>query len=335
MKRHLGIQVDLQLLGKYVSGEASPEEALAIDLWRSESPQNNQVFESVMRLWDESSEKNTYRPPENIEEWRKLKKAIETDPQQSVIQVNKKSFRRWKVAAAVLILLGGALVFYLLFPRTTATTYSKMIRSEESVVNDTLRDSTIISLFRHSRLSVQDQFAVTGREVKLEGESYFSVKRLSDLPFIIHTGGIKIIVLGTTFNVKNYPEKVTVSVRNGVVKMQKDSAGIVVRTGSTGTFYKTDNRFVLHTDSLNLNIFSYTTGALYFNNTPMKEVKEVLERAYNIKVLFKDKSLTNLRINTHFKKKPLDYVLRVISASLGIQYYLKDDTLYFYKEETQ
>lgn len=335
MKRHSDIQVDLQLIGKYLSGEASPEEALAIDIWRDESSQNNRMFESVVRLWDGSSEENAYQQPQIIDKWEKLKRGIDEGQQEPASLVNRRSFIGWKIAATFLILLGAAVVFYLLRPHTTPTTYSKVISPEGTIIKDTLKDATIVSLFRDSRLSIQDKFAAVGREVKLDGESYFSVEPLPGQPFIIHTGGIKIIVLSTTFNVKDYYEKVTVSVRSGAVRMQKDTASIVVTAGSTGTFYKTDKRFVLYTDSLNINAYSYATGELYFNNASMKEVKEVLENTYDVKVLFKDKSLTRLRINTRFKKQPLDYVLKVISASLGIQYYVKDDTLYFSKGKTQ
>jgi len=44
------------------------------------------------------------------------------------------------------------------------------------------------------------------REVTLIGEAYFDVAHDSSRPFIIHTGKINIKVLGTSFNVRNYPQ---------------------------------------------------------------------------------------------------------------------------------
>lgn len=293
------------------------------------------MFESVMRLWNESSEEGGYQKPHIERKWEALRTAIETGQKRPALRKNKRLFTKWRVAAAFLVLLGIAAFLYLQRPRDEQAVYHKVIRSEGNIVHYTLRDSTTISLFRNSRLSIQDQFAVTGRKVKLEGQSYFSVKRSRGRPFIIYTGGIKIMVLGTSFNVKDYPESISVGVREGAVKMQKDSLSMVVKAGSTGIFYKKDLRFVLYADSLNRNAYSYATGALYFNNTSMREVKTALEHTYGITVMFKDDSLAYQRIHTYFKRQSLDYVAKIISASLGIQYYFKDDTLYFYKQKIQ
>jgi len=325
----------LQLIGKYLSGEASPEEAAAIDSWRTKSSENNRIFESTARLWEESAATGRYRKPQNSANWLKLKRNFQAGPEQSPSFIKKLFLTPWKVAAVILLSLGIAALFYLLLSRSPQVTYNKIARTKKTVVKDTLPDASVITLSRNSSLSIQDRFARTGRTVKLEGEGYFSVKPVKDRPFVIYTGGIKITVLGTAFNVKNEPKKVTVGVSHGKVKLQKDSSGILVTAGSTGIFHKTDKRFVLHPDSLNRNAYSYATGELYFNKASMEEVKDVLENTYGINVYFKKETLNNLRLNTQFKDRPLDYVLKVIGASLRIQYDLKDDTLYFFKKESK
>ncbi len=333
MKRHSGIPIDLQLIGKYLSGEASPEEAAAIDSWRVKSLENNQTFESIARLWEESATTGRHRQPQNLDNWLKLKRDLKSGPKKSLSYINKNLFKPWKIAAVLLLSLGIAALFYLLLPQSSQVTYDKVVRTKKTVAKETLPDSSVITLFRHSSLSIQDRFALTGRKVKLAGNGYFSIKPAKNQPFIVYTGDIKIIVLGTDFNVKNEPEKVIVGVRNGKVKMQKDSSEIIVTAGSTGIFNKVNKKLVLHADSLNRNAYSYVTRELYFNNASMKEVKEALENAYGINVRFKSDTLNNLRINTQFKEQPLDYVLKVIGASLRIQYDLKDDTLYFFKNK--
>src|SRR5690625_4620000 len=104
MKRHSGVPIDLQLIGKYLSGEASPEEAAAIDSWRTESAQNNRMFESTARLWEESAGGNRYRKPQNSANWLKLKESIDKAGAKRVSRLTpNKYLKTWKIAVAVLL----------------------------------------------------------------------------------------------------------------------------------------------------------------------------------------------------------------------------------------
>jgi ferric-dicitrate binding protein FerR (iron transport regulator) len=55
-----------------------------------------------------------------------------------------------------------------------------------------------------SKLTYEGNFKGNLREVRLDGEAYFDVVKDALHPFIVHTSGIDIKVLGTAFNVKAY-----------------------------------------------------------------------------------------------------------------------------------
>ena len=61
-----------------------------------------------------------------------------------------------------------------------------------------------------SKIQYFNNFNQSGREVHLEGEGYFEVKKNQDKPFIVTTSDIRIKALGTTFNIKAYPEEKTI-----------------------------------------------------------------------------------------------------------------------------
>src|SRR5690606_31670859 len=69
-----------------------------------------------------------------------------------------------------------------------------------------LPDGTKVWLNADSRLVYDGLLEGDTREVRLEGEAYFDVTRNVNRPFIITTDKISIRVLGTTFNVKAYPD---------------------------------------------------------------------------------------------------------------------------------
>lgn len=68
----------------------------------------------------------------------------------------------------------------------------------------TLSDGTRVWLNADSELRFPARFTGEFREVWLEGEAYFDVARNEQAPFIIHSGGVKMEVLGTSFNVRHY-----------------------------------------------------------------------------------------------------------------------------------
>ena len=69
----------------------------------------------------------------------------------------------------------------------------------------TLADGTLVCLNAGSKLRFPVQFSGDTRRVELEGEGYFQVIRNENRPFVVGASGVNITVLGTEFNVSNYP----------------------------------------------------------------------------------------------------------------------------------
>ena len=67
-----------------------------------------------------------------------------------------------------------------------------------------LSDGTIVWLNAESELSYPVRFKNDCREVEVNGEAYFEVAKCVDRPFIVNANGMRIRVLGTSFNVRAY-----------------------------------------------------------------------------------------------------------------------------------
>ncbi len=71
-----------------------------------------------------------------------------------------------------------------------------------------LPDSSVVTLNSGSSLKYSASgFNSDNRSVSLSGEGFFSVNTDSTRPFYVTTPGIKVKVLGTTFNLKAYPDE--------------------------------------------------------------------------------------------------------------------------------
>ena len=75
-----------------------------------------------------------------------------------------------------------------------------------------LPDGTSVWLNADSKLLYDNNFGINNRNVTLCGEGYFEVSKNKNLPFQVVSDDIKVEVLGTKFNVKNYPEDPNIKV---------------------------------------------------------------------------------------------------------------------------
>ncbi|MEX0770483.1 MAG: FecR domain-containing protein [Balneolaceae bacterium] len=196
--------------------------------------------------------------------------------------------------------------------------------------NMVLSDGTNISFNADTRVELPETFDRDKREVFLhEGEAYFEVAADPDRPFLIHSRGAVIRVLGTSFSVRSYPEDKTlqVAVKEGTVTLapvHDESNKLTLTTRQLGLYSLADQR--LSTEEIeDMDLFlSWTEGVLKFKDTPLTEVARQLERRYNVEIEFGSPELKKLRLTAEFKSRSMNNVLNVLSASLGISYFEED-----------
>ena len=85
--------------------------------------------------------------------------------------------------------------------------WNKVITSVGGEYCVTLSDGTRVWLNANTELEFPVRFVRDKRVVYLKGEAYFEVARDEAKPFIVETNGMKTRVLGTSFNVKAYPDE--------------------------------------------------------------------------------------------------------------------------------
>ena len=152
-----------------------------------------------------------------------------------------------------------------------------------------LADGTHIWLNSGSQLSYPVKFEADSREVYLSGEAFFKVKTNLDKPFYVITRDVKVKVFGTSFNISSYDEDKTIEtvlvegkISAGKNKMFAKTINIV--PGERMTYDKKNE--TLSTDKVDVKMFSsWVNGYLVFENVPLTEIFEKLERLYNKKIV--------------------------------------------------
>ena len=324
--------VNYELLGKFLSGEASPEEAIEVDDWIGQSAENRILFEQVSASW----------------KGMPVQSPVSSQSTVSSLKLHK----YWIGIAASFLIVCGSLFLFFKSSHHHADGISQAggISSSDShtpgndshppdnisfmtrqagneIVTDTLPDRSVVVQNVHSQLQYANNFNIAAREIQLNGEAWFNVTPNPARPFIIHVGDIRVVVLGTSFNISDDSSRIEVSVKTGSIMMSNDTDSLVVKAGQQGTYNKSDKKFKL-SPKFNANDQGYATKILNFENIPLKEIAAQIEKAYGVTVVFQDDSLKNLTMSSSFDNNPITYIFDVISITLHVKYTIENKTVY-------
>jgi len=298
---------------------SQPEEEL-LSAWLGGSLQNKAGFEEVARVWKLSPPVSETFEPNAEAAWQKVKQktilSSQSDKGNGAKVVRLPTYI-WKVAASVLLVVGfGYLVNKSV--QKDVSWHTIATAGEKKMVK--LPDSSEVWLNKNSNLSYTD-FEGDKREVKLEGEAFFDIKRKPKQPFSIKGRESVTEVLGTSFNLRS-PENGhdVVEVVTGLVafsSIKNPDARLQLRPGQKGEIEK-DGR-VMETAIANKNFRSWESDRLVFDNSGLKEVTESLENHFGIDVDLDNSALANCRFTGSFEKPDLKEVLEILKLSVNLK----------------
>ena len=185
-----------------------------------------------------------------------------------------------------------------------------------------LSDGTEIWLNADSRITYPICFKGTTREVSISGEAYFKVSKYAGKSFIVKTHHGNIRVLGTEFNVKDYPDdkKLTLTLVKGKIDYG--------RQGMQRHFELEPNQQltvegqdppVLQTVNPYYDI-CWKDGQFMFQQQKLEDLFRQLERWYDIEVSYTDESLKQLHFSGELSRyKNVDTFVDVFERSAGIK----------------
>lgn len=321
--------MDDQLLAKYLSGEATPEEAILVEEWLS-IPGNMEQFRQSAAVWAQLAGDPLHRLPEQNSTWQKIRPALQQ--RQNSRPRAHNSWWKYSIAASILaILLAGS---WFLFFRTSPNQEGDYMAREYvqrtatgQVLRDTLPDGSLVVLNSFSRIQYAKDFPAGGRILGLTGEAWFDVAPDPARIFRVNAGPVAIKVLGTRFNVRTTPDSVLVALESGSVRMCAGSDSITLQPGQTGIYDIRNRRFGLAPFD-DINQTGYATRNFDFKNASLQSIAAQIEKAYDIRIVFSNKALEKCTMSSTFNNESLDYILNVIAVTLNIQFRTENKTVY-------
>ena len=189
----------------------------------------------------------------------------------------------------------------------------------------TLDDGTVVWLNAQSSLTYSPDFSENERKVILTGEAYFEVVYNPAKPFTVSTSDIQITVLGTTFNVNNYPE-------TNYTQVSLIDGHLVVTNGKEEVFLKSNEELLCVNNSMTIGkiadpeYFLWKDGIYSFTNIPLHEIFSKLERYYDMPIKVENLPILEMEYTVKFRQQDgLDMALRMIQKTYPFKIEKKED----------
>lgn len=194
-----------------------------------------------------------------------------------------------------------------------------------------LADGSRVILNGGSSLEIPDNFGKKNREIRFCGEAYFEIAKNPEKPFIVHSEGMDVKVLGTTFNVKAYPTDSVFEaiLAEGHIRLtnQRTDKEINMLPNDKVIFNKQDESF-LKTQVNALNEIGWMEQRYQFEAESFFEISKILERGFGVTFIIENKDMLSKRISAEFKKgESLKDIMQILSLSSSFEYTINQKTI--------
>ena len=252
--------------------------------------------------------------------WNKLQTniAAEKPHQQFFIRSKHINFLLW---AALISLV--AITFVVWISQRSRQVVHRTAYGEIKSIS--LSDNSVVTLNSNSKLTFFKNFGkeTQNREVWLEGEAYFSVVTTeSQQNFLVYiTDQLVVEVLGTEFNVKSREGDTKVVLNSGKItlklKHEHESQNITMVPGELVAIPETRSDY--QKTFVNTDLYtSWKCKLLVFDNTPLKDVTDILIENYGLQVEVSDATLLDLKVSGSVPSDNIKLLMEGLSESFGL-----------------
>jgi len=250
---------------------------------------------------------------------------------------NSNQSGKWKIVASITLVLASALIVFLFNQHQSAKVvfenHNKVIKHADFGQKRLVRlpDGSLVKLNAGSSIEYDSLFIGDIRKVTLDGEAFFEVKRDESKPFVIHTSELQVKVLGTSFNIRSYPEETQtdVAVKTGRVMVRKLTSSDVLdlRPNEMAAFNNlSGNLLKQNIESPGL-VFGWTEGNLIMQDETFDVVMGKISRWYNVRMQLENPGIKDKKITANLTDPTLKEVMESLSHTYKFDYKINGDVV--------
>ena len=238
----------------------------------------------------------------------------------------------------------------------TTTTISAPLGAKSNI---TLPDGSRVWLNAGSEIQYSSDFGNENRDLQLTGEAFFDVKSDSLKPFNVHATGMIVKALGTRFNVKAYPDDITMvatletgainveimissggTITSRAVKLKPKEQLVVQKNPIEGTnaasahvhIHETSQEIAIPLKDIKEMVIasnvqtelstSWKDKKWIISDEPLALFAENLERRYNLQIRLDSDELKAYNFSGSFENETVEQILTALSLAAPINYKL-------------
>lgn len=308
-------------LGKFLAKGKPESERKEIDQWLSEDPKNQKVLEEILAASNLSARMEEMDEFDAVTTWKLLVQKV-------LISNKERTIRMWKLAAAILLIVGlGGIVaqFYIYNTKPETELLNTRVLTQRGQTSKViLPDSTVVYLNSATELVYTNNFMAENRNVQVNGEAYFEVSKNAQNPFTVSMDNVMVKVMGTEFNVRTDERDQTIDVilDEGKVELMHEEAAFqntMLNPGQRAQINGAHTQFTIdEVDSYKHT--SWRDGILIFQDDPMSEVFKKLESWYDVDIEIQDQEIYDLNFNATIMDESLEEIFELMSYTCNIDF---------------
>jgi len=330
-------QKEWEEMARYFANEMDSEEFVKYSAKLNSIVKLKSIANQIKSDWDKMEKFKIVQEFDNNKAWEKLYGKLENDgligemKQEPAITRTSLLLR---IAAIFIISVLFASIIYYLLDNPAKTNWNVAETYDNNAIKEIqLPDGSIAILNAGSKLYYPDKFSGKERVIEFEGDAFFEIKKNPDMPFLIKVKQAEIKVLGTSFNVNTNLENsdIEVLVTSGKVKfakIQDQSVSVILEPGYIGTLSKDKIISQINSDK---NYLAWKTR--YFNFTEgikLGQAIQILNRAYNVRIICDDKQVCEKILNSTFDQDSLDKIIEVICSTYNLKIEKKNGEIHLF-----
>lgn len=324
------------IIGNYVKGEATSEEADKVKEWLAENPEHQNILDEAQRVWKKTGEVEVLEKVDIDDEWasftqyrneRLAKDGV--DPVKNDQSNHINIFPSWVYRAAAVLVIGAGFLYYFNSYQNNENEITNLITqsSNGEKLKIELPDKSEVWLNKFSSISYKEGFGISHRKLTLKGEAFFDVQKNTQ-PFVILGNKSKTEVLGTAFNIKNHEsaEKTEIVVVRGKVAFSETESPenrVTLEAGEMAILEQSTKK-ISKTINSNNNFLAWKDNILIFDRTKFSEIISIIKEQYDITVSLENNQLNNCHFTGKFNQSQLKEVFEVLAASMDFNYSIKN-----------